>query len=176
MTPLRARYARIDKMIDNLLAEHGVNEPYVPVDKMIKAKGIAIREIDLKDISGMLVREQGAVVIGVNSKQAKTRQRFTLAHEFGHYLLHEGKAVHYDKEFRLDLRSSASSKGTDIEEIEANYFGSSLLMPRTFLERDVSDRFIDIEDGNAVKDLADRYRVSQQAMNLRLLNVFGVDG
>ena len=173
MTPLRPRYARIDKIIDHLLAEHSVKEPPVPVEKMIRAKGVTIRKINLKDISGMIVRDNDSILIGVNSTQAETRQRFTLAHEFGHFLLHEGKPVHYDKQFRMDLRSSLSSTGTDNEEIEANYFASSLLMPRLFLERDVADRFIDIEDADAVEDLAKRYKVSLQAMNIRLLNVFG---
>jgi Zn-dependent peptidase ImmA (M78 family) len=173
MTPLRARYARIDKIVDQLLTEHGVTAPAVPIDKMIRAKGVTIRKIDLKDISGMIVRDGTSVLIGVNTTQAETRQRFTLAHEFGHFLLHEGKPVHYDKQFRMDLRSAASSAGTDTEEIEANYFGSSILMPRIFLERELADRFIDIEDANAVEDLAKRYKVSPQAMNIRLLNVFG---
>lgn len=173
MTPLRPRYARIDKIIDELLTDHAVKDAPVPIDKMIKAKGVTIRKIDLKDISGMIVRDGDSVLIGVNSTQAENRQRFTLAHEFGHFLLHEGQPVHYDKSFRMDLRSSLSSTGTDTEEVEANYFGSSILMPRKFLERDIADRFIDIEDADAVADLAKRYKVSLQAMNIRLLNVFG---
>jgi Zn-dependent peptidase ImmA (M78 family) len=173
VTPLRPRYARIDKMIDHLLSEHNVKEPPIPIEKMIRAEGVTVRKINLKDISGMIVRDKDSVLIGVNSTQAETRQRFTLAHEFGHFMLHEGKPVHYDKQFRMDLRSSLSATGTDTEEVEANYFGSALLMPRIFLERDVADRFIDIEDADAVDDLAKRYKVSLQAMNIRLLNVFG---
>jgi Zn-dependent peptidase ImmA (M78 family) len=176
VAPLRPRYARVEKIVDQLLAEHDVKEPVVPIETMVRTKGIVVRKMDLKDISGMLVRDSGSTLIGINSMQAVTRQRFTLAHEFGHFLLHEGEAVHYDKEFRLDLRSALSSTGADNEEIEANHFASSILMPRNFLERDVADRFLDIEDAAAVKDLSDRYQVSLQAMNIRLLNVFGRAG
>jgi Zn-dependent peptidase ImmA (M78 family) len=176
MTPLRARYGRIEKRIDHLLAEHEVLGPFVPVEKMVKAAGIVVRYADLQDVSGMLLRDGSSVVVGVNNKQAKTRQRFTISHEFGHFLLHEGKPVHYDRQFRLNLRSEVSEKATDIEEIEANFFAASLLMPRTFLERDVSDRFIELDDADAVEGLAKRYKVSVQAMNIRLLNLFGEVG
>ena len=38
------------------------------------------------------------MVIGVNRRHAKTRQRFTAAHELGHALLHRGAAVHHPVE------------------------------------------------------------------------------
>ena len=41
---------------------------------------------------GMLVRDEGkgTVMIGVNSLHHLHRQRFTIAHECGHLVLHEG--------------------------------------------------------------------------------------
>ena len=42
------------------------------------------------DVSGLLVREADRVVIGVNDAHPETRQRFTIAHELGHLVLHQG--------------------------------------------------------------------------------------
>ncbi len=60
-----------------------------------------------------------------------------------------------------------------MEEIEANFFAASILMPRTFLARDTAERYIDLENADAVKELARLYNVSTQAMNIRLFNLFG---
>ena len=107
----------------------------------------------------------------MNKKQAPARQRFTLAHELAHALLHPGKEVRFDKDFRVNLRSEASGLGVDVEEIEANFFAASLLMPRRFLQADPEAALVDVEDARAVARLATRYGVSPHAMTIRLGNL-----
>lgn len=101
-----------------------------------------------------------------------SRQRFTIAHEIGHFLLHT-EALHVDDGFGIRFRDDTSSQATDDAEIEANQFASHLLMPASFLELDIrkSGR-IDIEDEDQVKVFADKYGVSTQAMTLRLAKFF----
>lgn len=125
------------------------------------------------EISGLLIRKQKMVVIAVAQEQPEQRQRFTIAHELGHLLLHDGIEVRVDKHFRVNLRSSASSKAEDVEEIEANAFAAELLMPRDFLLRDARKLTLDIEDEEQIAALARRYEVSRQAMTFRLMNLFG---
>jgi Zn-dependent peptidase ImmA (M78 family) len=60
-----------------------------------------------------------------------------------------------------------------IEEIEANFFAASLLMPRRFLDKDPRTLTIEIEDAKAVQELARAYTVSTQAMSVRLMNLYG---
>jgi Zn-dependent peptidase ImmA (M78 family) len=91
----------------------------------------------------------------------------------GHLVLHDGIEVRVDKHFRINLRSSASSKAEDVEEIEANAFAAELLMPRDFLLRDAKKLKLDMEDEKQVSSLAERYDVSRQAMTFRLMNLFG---
>ena len=86
-------------------------------------------------------------------------------------LLHEGKEVHIDRIYRVNLRDAVSSQATDRDEIEANRFAAELLMPFCFLVVDVEDGYIDIEDEEEIKDLAEKYRVSMQAMTIRLNNL-----
>jgi Zn-dependent peptidase ImmA (M78 family) len=169
--PLRARYSKIDQLVDRLLAQHHVSTPVVHVEKMVKAAGVLLKRGDLGDVSGLMVRRGGELVIGVNNTQSLARQRFTIAHEFGHYLLHEGISTHFDRDFKVNFRSTESSQATNVEEIEANFFAASILMPKAFLDHDHAVEQLDSDSG--VKELARRYGVSQHAMSLRLANLYG---
>nr|WP_294566576.1 ImmA/IrrE family metallo-endopeptidase [uncultured Rhodopila sp.] len=172
MTPSRPRYARIEQLTDGLLRDAGVTAPAVPIDDITRSRGITIRQMDLKEISGLVVRDADVTVIGVNKAHHLTRRRFTTAHELAHALLHEGKEVRYDKDFRVDFRSGMSSLGVDVEEMEANFFAACILMPRRFLEADPLMSDMDAEDAaKTVKALADRYKVSPHAMSIRLGNL-----
>ena len=131
--PLRARYWKINQLVARVLEDYAIQTPPVPIKKIIKSFGIQILEGDLGDVSGLLVRNSNELLIGVNSKQSSNRQRFTLAHEFGHYLLHDSISSHFDRDYIVKYRSAESSQATNVEEIEANYFGASLLMPKDFL-------------------------------------------
>ena len=170
MTPQRARYAKIERMVTGLLEQYGEKAPPVHIERIVKRCGLEIRAGDLKDISGLIVRSAGTAVIGVNSTQSRVRQRFTIAHEFGHFLLHEGLTRHVDRDYRVNFRSDESSKAINVEEIEANFFAASILMPRSFLDQDKAVEAIDSDA--KVAELAKRYDVSRHAMSLRLVNIY----
>lgn len=173
MIPTRPRYTFIERLTERLLEDARVSQPPVPVEALAKAHGCRVAASDLKDISGILVRSPDAAVIGVNNRHPETRRRFTIAHELGHFLLHEGQEVRFDREFRVSLRTEASSTGVNVEEIEANFFAASLLMPDRLLLKDPRASSIELEDAAAVKDLAKGYGVSVQAMTLRLARLIG---
>lgn len=176
MKPMRPRYSRINAEVDRLLAQAKVHEAPVPVEKMAKASGAKVVRNDFEnDVSGVHIRRDGAVVIGVANSQSSQRQRFTIAHELAHLILHDGEEVHVDKTFRVNLRSPLSSKAEDVEEIEANTFAASLLMPIGFLKPDLQNVTLDIDDPSQIAKLADRYEVSTQAMTYRLMNIFMPD-
>jgi len=172
MIPARPRYARIEQLADSLLRDAGIAGPPVRIGDIVRSRGFVVRVMDLKDLSGLVVRDGGATIIGVNKAHALTRRRFTIAHELAHALLHDGQEVHYDKDFRVDFRSAASSLGVDVKEMEANFFAASILMPRRFLEADPMVGDLDLEEAaGAVKTLAVRYKVSPHAMSIRLGNL-----
>lgn len=171
MSERRPRFAYIERLAEALLEQHGVTKAPVPVERLARAKGCRVVKYDIKDVSGVLFRSATEVVIGVNSKQPPQRQRFTIAHELGHFLLHEGQEVHYDKGYRVSLRSELSSAGTDVEEVEANFFAASLLMPERFLHADPRAVEMDLEDEKAIQALANAYGVSAVAMTHRLIRM-----
>jgi Zn-dependent peptidase ImmA (M78 family) len=154
-----------------LLRDAGITNPPVPIDEIVRSRGITIRVMDLNEISGLVVRDGSVTVIGVNKAHPLTRRRFTIAHELAHALLHEGKEVRYDTDFRVDFRSGESSLGVNVEEMEANFFAASILMPRRLLDADPLMSNLDVEDAATTNALASRYKVSPHAMSIRLGNL-----
>ena len=181
MATLRARYARIERTVEAILAS-APDGPPVAVEAMVGERGIDLRKGDLGEISGLLVRNGGNATIGVNAKQHRYRQRFTIAHELGHFMLHEGIAEHVDDTYRITprkqtedevqvlLRSDISSQATDVMEIEANFFAASLLMPKKMLDH--HDAMLALDDDMKVRQLAVLFQVSAHAMSLRLANIY----
>jgi Zn-dependent peptidase ImmA (M78 family) len=131
-----------------------------------------IRERLDRDVSGLLLRDADSVMIGVNDLHAPRRQRFTVAHEVAHLVLHKGRPLVLDH-VRLNFRDATSSAATDAEEIEANQFAAAILMPADLV---MSEARRLVEDPSAtaasiVPLLAQGFEVSDQAMEYRLINL-----
>lgn len=158
--------------VDELLNALNIEEAPVPVEAVATHLGATIRYSPFDgELAGMLIRgDDHDPVIGVNSLHHVNRQRFTIAHECGHLLLHKGD-VHIDKSFRVNLRDKNSSKAIDPEEIEANRFAAELLMPYALIMDDLADQDIDLEDDLQLKELADQYEVSVQALTHRITHL-----
>jgi Zn-dependent peptidase ImmA (M78 family) len=114
-------------------------------------------------ISGKIFRDPmnggtSGFSIAVNATEAYTRQRFTIAHEIAHFILHRSKLEAGDLVDDSIYRSGLSSK----EEADANRLAADILMPRPLISRMVSA-------GNRdVQTLANQFQVSIPAMQIRL--------
>jgi Zn-dependent peptidase ImmA (M78 family) len=141
----------------------------VPVEKIARRLGVQVRYAPFDgDISGMAHIREGVQILGVNNLHHPHRQRFTLAHELGHLILHPAelhRQVHLDKGSLY--RDSLSARGTDAFERSANAFASELLIPQRLLDQFVDPR-MDLEDDDGVAKLARKFRVSVAAMHFRL--------
>lgn len=165
-----------EQAAERILGENAVSEPPISVERLAKALGaqVAFEPFD-GEISGMLIQEQTDTrpLIVVNSANAMVRQRFTVAHELGHLILHR-KSVYVDRPFSVKFRDSQSSLAIDAEEIQANRFAAALLMPSEWVIRDAEELFEQrhgVAEEQIIEELARRYRVSQQAMEYRLANL-----
>lgn len=144
---------------------------------MAKELGIAIRPERFEDeLSGMLVKEKGRYVIGVNSSHPVTRQRFSIAHELGHLMLkHPGELfVGQTLQHRTVIRRDGkSSLGIDPFEREANAFAAALLMPEHFVSEQIEKRLAarTYRVDQLLADLSEAFQVSSQAMEYRLTNL-----
>lgn len=155
-----------------LLKRFEVAELPVPVEKIATGLGAVVQRVPADDdLSGFILQQPGrdAAIIGVNAGHAPTRQNFTIAHELGHFVLHDLDDVHVDRGFSVRLRSATSKEGTDVEEKEANLFAAELLMPATLLRNEVQVvDAVDQDDESKIRELAEKFGVSTQAMMFRL--------
>jgi len=168
------RHQKLDiyQKAQELLVQSSIATAPVNVEAIAQRLDIHIRRTPTDDdVSGFLLKQAGVAVIGVNALHHPNRQRFTIAHEIGHFVLHDFDEVHVDKSV-VRLRSEASSTGTDREEVEANQFAAELLMPREFLESELP-RFAvnDLFDERGMRLLARHFQVSVQAMSNRLTSI-----
>jgi Zn-dependent peptidase ImmA (M78 family) len=165
--------SRAEALARDVLEQHGITAPPVPVEQLARENGAELSFEPIRgSVSGMLFRDDSRIVIGVNAAHPHTRQRFTIAHELGHLLLHESRTMIVDS--HIFLRDESSSRGTDPEEREANAFAAELLMPALFLEREAHvliDESPGLSATQLVLKLASTFDVSQQAMEIRLGNV-----
>lgn len=170
------RKRTIANRAQSLLQESGVSAPPVLVARLAKTLGAKLRFSPLdEELSGMIFVKDGTPIIGVNALHHPNRQRFTIAHECGHLVLHKPqitKEVHVDKDFPMLMRDSVSAAGVSEMEIEANFFASEILMPASFLTDALGNGSLDIDDEGAVSALARSFKVSPTAMRYRLGNLF----
>lgn len=159
---------------EKVLAEYSIQSAPVPVDRIAKQMGAQLRFSPLdQELSGMIFIKDGVPIIGVNSLHHPNRQRFTIAHEIGHLVLHRQtltSAVHVDKDFKL-FRGPKTAEGSDPIEVAANNFGSELLVPRTFLEPFLEKLHVDMDDEKPLEELAQKFRVSKQVLSYRIQNL-----
>ncbi|MGH2902054.1 MAG: ImmA/IrrE family metallo-endopeptidase, partial [Solirubrobacteraceae bacterium] len=148
------------KLLDDVWAGKGL-----PVDPVRIARTLGISVIDANlssDVSGALVKQHGQdPTILLNASDSRNRQRFSCAHEIGHYVKRSEELDEYEY---VDLRGALAANGTDPDEIWANQFAAALLMPADEVEAFKKDKLTDIE-------MSLRFGVSREAMNHRLTNL-----
>lgn len=109
-------------------------------------------------VSGVIRSSNSGVrQIYIDAAESPTRQRFTMAHELGHFVYHSlrnpGQTLDY-----VEKRNGMSTP----EEVWANDFAASLLMPKEDVQEQAQ------RPGASVAQLAARYGVSQRAIRERL--------
>lgn len=177
------RHALIEQNARKLLKQQGITSPPIPVREIAEGLKIHVRFQPFtgqSDVSAVLKRDHEKAVIGVNSMHTATRQRFSIAHELGHYHLHEDEKLFVDfgsmtiNRPNTRYRNDVSGQGTDREEIEANSFAAALLMPRGMVKREreaLLEEYPDLPPDRVTTELARRFQVSEDAMHYRLLNL-----
>ena len=141
-----------------------------PVEKILKHFGISLSYDLGDDISGVLIaNKNGMAVIGVNPKESHVRQRFTIGHEIGHFVLHRNQSeLFVDEHYLVVARDGTIDKF----ELEANAFSAALLMPENLLKEQISllSQKKSTEE-EKINLLAKKFMVSQIAMTYRLSNL-----
>lgn len=148
------------KVIDELWSQTPV-----PIFEIIERLGMGPVFVPMDDdLSGWIERRSdGSYQIAVNSTHAQTRQRFTAAHELGHYIYHRdllGEGVGDNRAYRTEGTGRMNANIRPMHERQANSFAANVLMPRHILAT--------ITDRSNVDMLATMFNVSPAAMRIRL--------
>ena len=137
-----------------------------PIDVMAVATDFGVKVYSArlaKDVSGLLLRDDSygapsGFVIFVNREEPSVRQRFTAAHELGHFVLHRD-FIGDRLEDNYLLRSAGLSNR---QEVEANKFAADLLMPWKLINAAMESRI------HSPQEMAELFKVSELAMSIRL--------
>lgn len=139
---------------DHILDYFRIIAPPVPVEDIARRMGVHVHRVPRPGWDGAArSSESGQAHIWLNSDRYPVRQRFTLAHELGHLMLHDLGAVWRDVQ-----RQSWS----DPKEVEANQFAADLLMPEWMLDA------ASVAVGPETHVLADLFGVSVPTMKRRI--------
>ena len=136
-----------------------------------------------EEYSGFLAADKRMIV--VNERHPKVRQRFTVAHEIGHYDLHCGgrnsaglfvdRADYFrdDDKQEVYFRHHRFGPADYRMETEANAYAAGLLMPEKLLEQYLEQNAgkIDLSKPEGAKRVAQAFNVSRLAMGYRLSNL-----
>ncbi len=141
----------------------------IPIKEIIKSQGIKLKALDRsEDISGILIIEPNNTTIGYMRHEPEVRQRFTMAHELGHFMLHREGELFVDKGFKTMYRPSSNVPSNEWQEWEANEFAACILMPENLLREEIQTAEMDYGDNTWIRDLADKFKVSESAMSIRI--------
>jgi Zn-dependent peptidase ImmA (M78 family) len=153
---------RIEEVSREILATVGYSGGAISFDKICQWQsleaglsvktGVTPREDDSSArILGRIKFEPLEITIFTGPDNLPVRQRFTLAHEFGHHFLGHGNYMtgEYCEEIDFERSGPIDLGIEDVNRMEwqANYFASSLLLPR---EHFVHDFFEIVDDLNLV--------------------------
>ncbi|WP_282295747.1 ImmA/IrrE family metallo-endopeptidase [Stenotrophomonas sp. PS02289] len=138
--------------------------PGDPIEPIVEKLGGEIVYGDLTDDesdSGSIRIEPSKFVINIPLNTSPLRDRFTIAHELGHYVLHylmpnrdlpDGRKIRY---------LSAQRYGSDQTEYEANWFAAAFLMPSDTFKAEY------IQKGGDLLKVAEHFKVSPSAASVR---------
>ncbi len=161
-----------NNMAAEILKNYKLSIP-LDVKKIAEDQGLEIELMDLDpEVSGFLLYQEGEIHLGVNKDHHSNRQRFTIAHELGHFVMHKDQAIsnYYTDKGVVFFRDSISAEGTDQNEKDANSFAAALLMPTKEVRARVKEK-IKPTDEITIRKLANEFGVSQLAMTFRLTNL-----
>ena len=142
----------------DLLKEAGITTPPILIRDILKhikkEKDLSVHPWAFgEDTDGIQITQGESATIGYNQSQHSHRQRFTVAHEIGHFLL-----CHTTNDSAFDLDSKKP------EEVEANQFAAELLMPLEMFKKDFKAGM------TSADDLGKKYNVSKESAWWRMYN------
>ena len=152
-------YPKTYKMpLNDILTSNSSEQYPLDIEKIIKNHNIDICKEDMDyDISGYIEKRETKWIIGINKYHSRQRQRFTLAHEFAHYVLHRHTIQNQKHQ---DMALFRTNEVNSIE-TEANEYAGELLIPDAKFKECLNNGV------TKISDLADNFDVSISAIRYK---------
>jgi len=159
-------YRRIQDPTKEILQRY-LSEYPVRLGHLAKELGVSIKVSSMNTgVSGQITREEGHYLIRVNRHEARERQRFTIAHELAHFLLHKS-VIDSSPDGIKDNVLYRSGEPERIE-YEANRLAADIVMPMALVQKVLQEEFDGVVTEATIESLAARFQVSKAAMEIRL--------
>lgn len=136
----------------------------MPLEDIAMDRGVLCLEAPLTGCLARLVRKgkRGIIRTQIGIRE-EGRKRFAIAHELGHWFLHEAESQQIYKCTEEQMREY---KGSPLE-VEANIFASELLMPTVLFRPRAQDEEPRLD---AVKSLASLFKTSLTATGIKFVD------
>ena len=163
-----------------LFPELSINEILENFESAVEKFGVQVKyafmEGESQNVSGYLMAENNKPVIVLNAEENTRRQRFTLAHELGHLILHwqwlPGEQISLeDGIFEVSFRKNDIHSYTpeeNLREEDANTFAGEFLIPVDEVKK-FSEEIVD--KTKLAKELSIRFNVSYPCASVRVANL-----
>jgi len=158
--------------VQKIHKENNQHSPPINVFNIANNEGIDLKYLPKKKVSERGIEGELSYAnrkkqwtIYFNGHNTTTRQKFTVAHELGHYFVHNNFFQDSSDTMFRDVQ-------WDMAELQANQFASELLMPVEMVVKE-GEKIIDtVETKNDfISKMAYIFMVSQLAMRFRLINL-----
>jgi Zn-dependent peptidase ImmA (M78 family) len=153
-----------DKELQEIIQANYKKNGYIDIVEIAIHFNIVVIGSSLEDSQNSFIRynqEKKRYEIYVEKSHHPNRQRFSIAHEVAHFLLHKEDINLHEKVARNHNDSLDSKK-----EREADYMAAQLLMPENILKELVNT--LKVVDENAIEFLSKKFLVSKSTMIIRL--------
>lgn len=146
-----------------ILAEFGITEPEeIDIEAIAQYFGATVIPRRLQGSAARIIGIGDRAFITVDSGSPRARQRFSVAHELGHWMIDRGQLSGFD----CNERNLVTGWSIDSPERRANRFAADLLMPSPIFSPLAKNREITFE---TVRHLCERFETSLTATAIRLV-------
>lgn len=144
-----------------LMQQYGIDHPReIELEAIAQDQGVTVIDAPLRGMEARLLRRGKKGVIRVRAGIPEGgRRRFAVAHELGHFFLHEG----ISQVFLCTSDNIRDYKNNPVE-IEANMFAAEFLMPRSIFAPFITRREPTIDN---IKACAEEFRTSLTSTAIR---------
>lgn len=158
-----ADFQKAKQLAKKILEENLISSPPIPITDIAENHGLKVVQVDFgkhsPEVAGMIDKKTNAIY--VNKYDNERRKAFTIAHELGHYLMHQDE-LEKNPEMAILFRMPFGKPDPNPLEQEANAFAARVLVPpfllKQYLQKGINEPAI----------LSEVFGVSAEVINYRI--------